>query len=418
MIRAIMIMKNKILKICFLAVVGLFFSLPVSANVPNLVVQFENTPLFNEANFLPGSSITRWVKVYNNTDLAKNIIAEAIYVTDPDDFGDVLDISIKEGGTELFSGSLSDFFDGGEIVLSSLAGSANTQYDFSISFNESADNDYQGKTLGFDILIGFEGEDGGQTDNGDGGGDDIGGGSTGGGGAGGYFFPGMSIRDESVYVTDIQTTSAVISWYTSYRSTSRVIYDTSPNLFDFSITPNYGYAYSTAEFDTPPYDFGVNQHTVTVTGLNPMTTYYFRVISHASPPTISREYVFLTKESGLVTTGGNSSGDSFGTTGSVISGGAITGGGIAGNISGGSGAGSTGGDSGEQGEESGTGEGVENGGYPTEEQILDEEKFLDNLSAATILGFKPAYFLFFILFLILIIIFIIWLARKKRRNLL
>ena len=55
--------------------------------------------------------------------------------------------------------------------------------------------------------------------------------------------------------------------------------------------PNYGYAFSTPEQNQDP---KVTFHTVRIDGLAPGTTYYYRCVSQASPPTISREHSFTT----------------------------------------------------------------------------------------------------------------------------
>ena len=89
-------------------------------------------------------------------------------------------------------------------------------------------------------------------------------------------------------------TTATIEWNTSFLSTSRVVYGTVSGIFDFSLPPNYGYDFSTDEFDTPANPSGVTFHSIIVTGLAPSTTYYFRTISHASPDTISKEVSFTT----------------------------------------------------------------------------------------------------------------------------
>ena len=56
--------------------------------------------------------------------------------------------------------------------------------------------------------------------------------------------------------------------------------------------PSYGYSFYKEGDDSgnPKVTF----HSVTLTGLIPNTTYYFRCVSHASPPTIGREYSFTT----------------------------------------------------------------------------------------------------------------------------
>ena len=231
-----------------------------SAQTPppdNLVVQFEKTPLFNEANFLPGEEVSRWVKVTNNSGSLQKIAIETINEYDPDNFASKMNLVIKESSTILYQDTLKDFFNAGETYLSNLANGATTQYDLSITFESTSDNLYQGKALGFDILVGFQGTGGAticgnnikeideQCD-----GTDLGGQTctglgynggtlscnqscnfdtsnctgTGGGGGGGVLPPGLTILDESVRVTATTETSVTIIWTTSYFSTSQVIY--------------------------------------------------------------------------------------------------------------------------------------------------------------------------------------------------
>jgi len=282
-------MFNNYQKFLFLFILGfLFFPQFLYAADNDLIVNFETDPLFNESNFLPGDQIIKSVEVINNTSDTKDIIAEAINVEDPENFSDVLNLVIKEGEEEIFSGRLSEFFRAGEVSLSSLSGEGGgTIYKFLISFPEGTNNEFQGKGMAFDILIGFAGEESG--------GGSSSGGSSGGGGGGGIIRPpGLTIKEETVEVIDITTTSAAITWTTSYRSTSRVVYGTIPNAFDFNNLPNYGYEFSSPEFDSPAKTNGVLNHSVALTDLTPGTTYYFRAISHASPPVISFEYMFKT----------------------------------------------------------------------------------------------------------------------------
>jgi hypothetical protein len=113
-------------------------------------------------------------------------------------------------------------------------------------------------------------------------------GSVGGGG-----LPlGLTIQYEN---SQVATTTATITWLTSYKSTSRVIYDIVPGQFNLSDgEPGYGYTYYTNEFDTPANPNGVTGHSITITGLTSGTTYYYRTVSHASPDTIGTEHSFTT----------------------------------------------------------------------------------------------------------------------------
>ena len=80
-------------------------------------------------------------------------------------------------------------------------------------------------------------------------------------------------------------TSLTITWTTNYPATSRVVYDTVPHAV-LGSAPDYGYAYSTATFDTSP---EVTSHSVLITGLTTNTDYYYRVISGGSPEAVGGE---------------------------------------------------------------------------------------------------------------------------------
>ncbi|MCX6764454.1 MAG: fibronectin type III domain-containing protein [Candidatus Nealsonbacteria bacterium] len=256
-----------------------------------LAVEFEKTPLFKEANFLPGEGITRWIKVTNNSGESRGIAIETINESDPDNFASQLNLTIKEGATILYNNTLINFFNAGQFYLSDLANGATKQYDLTIAFDSASNNDYQGKALGFDILIGFQGEEG---QDGDGNGITEGGG--GGGGGGGTLPQGLTILSESVASTNLtgcESCSITINWTTNYFSTSRVVYSKASESHNFDLYAlNYGYANS-KEGDNSLLE-KVTAHSVTITGLSPNTTYYFRCESHASPSSITGEFNFTT----------------------------------------------------------------------------------------------------------------------------
>jgi hypothetical protein len=271
----------------------------VQAN-DNLIVEFETgtAPLFNEANFLPGEGITRWVRVTNNSGQVQRIATQPLNITDPNHLGDVLNLVIKENGATLYNNALSNFFAGGENYLSSLANGTTTRYDFTVSFYSGSQNTFQGKTLGFDILIGFQGTEGGIL---------PGAGSTSGGGGGGppgMLPPGLTIQNEAITTTT--DTSVIIVWTTSYVSTSQVIYALGSEFHILDLTdrigapPKYGYTRTTPEYDT---FLKVINHSVTIDGLAPGTTYYYRAVSHGSLA-ISTEHSFttLTQEEAVAAT--------------------------------------------------------------------------------------------------------------------
>jgi len=272
------------------------FSGQAKADVDPLVVEFENTPhLFSETNFLPGQNATGTARVTNNSGQPQRIATEAINYPDfpnpnnvpAGDLSRALSIIIREkGGSDLYGGSsptgektLFDFYREGEIYLSDIITGATTEYEFEIAFPGEKEDEWQGATTTFDILIGFQGVEGKIS-------------PGGGGGGGGWLPPGLTINYEKPFYIGI--TTAKITWDTSYKSTSRVIYGTVAGVFDLNNLPNYGYAFSTAEKDTPADPNGVTSHEIWLTDLQPGTTYYYRAISHASPPTISQERSFTT----------------------------------------------------------------------------------------------------------------------------
>src|SRR3989338_9094727 len=124
------------------AITALLWAPYILAAPVDLEVDFEATPLFNEANFLPGSEVSRWAKVKNNTTDTKPIIVEVINESDPDGLASVFEIGIYEGGIQRYgTTTLAAFFAAGEVSLSTLAcGGAQTQYDFLVRFVPTANN--------------------------------------------------------------------------------------------------------------------------------------------------------------------------------------------------------------------------------------------------------------------------------------
>lgn len=79
----------------------------------------------------------------------------------------------------------------------------------------------------------------------------------------------------NIATSNITQTSVTITWDTNIVATSRVIYDTTSHAdITGQTAPNFGYAASTATDSNK-----VVSHSVTISGLNPGTKYYFRVIS-------------------------------------------------------------------------------------------------------------------------------------------
>ena len=136
---------------------GILLLSPVITQAKDLEADFEYDPLFKEANFLPGDSVSRYIIITNKTTSVLKIATKADQWVDSDGLGDMLNIEIKQGSVSYYNDTLSNFFNICMVILTDLAGSGTkVQYDYIISFDSAAGNTYQGKSLRFDILIGYE----------------------------------------------------------------------------------------------------------------------------------------------------------------------------------------------------------------------------------------------------------------------
>ncbi|MCK4454091.1 fibronectin type III domain-containing protein [Candidatus Parcubacteria bacterium] len=105
------------------------------------------------------------------------------------------------------------------------------------------------------------------------------------------------ILNESVHANTTENCEVIITWTTNYFSTSQVIYASEGESHTLDLSdntgtpPKYGYAYTTQEYHTSP---KVTGHTVTISDLTPLTTYYYRAVSRSSPPAVSRQHSFTT----------------------------------------------------------------------------------------------------------------------------
>jgi len=151
----------------------------------SIEVDFETDPLFGQSNFLPGDTVSKTVKVTNPNADSQDVYTELLNVVDGG-LGDVLDVSVTEGGNTKYGTTTMNIFDAdGKVSLSTIPGNSSVTYIYHVTFQPQSGNSYQLATYGFDICIGFAGgpfECDNSTDGG-GGGSDGGGGGSGGGGS-------------------------------------------------------------------------------------------------------------------------------------------------------------------------------------------------------------------------------------------
>lgn len=269
-----------------------FLLIPLTfAQAQDVDIQFSPNPLFKELNILPGDSFTGTINVTNNTSSAVTISIRAKdYSNSSDDLSQALTIELKEDSSSLYLDSLSNFYTAGEITLSEVVSGGSAQYDITVLFPIEKGDEWQGKTTNFDIVVRYSGDGGvnGEVS-----------GSLRRGSSGGLA-PLITYEET---VSDIGDNSVTITWRTKisgtdfpYPASSQVIYAAAgeSHVLDLNDTggmpPKYGYAHTTPEYDTSP---KVISHSVTITGLTPGTTYYYRCVSRGSLA-VSKELVFTT----------------------------------------------------------------------------------------------------------------------------
>lgn len=276
--------KILILSIFTILIIG-GFAPRVFADTPPLSVQFVQDPLFDKPNFLPEDEASGTVTVTNNSGSSQTILTEANHVLDNDHFGNLLNLKIVGTSGTLFDNTLAYFLTtAGEYSLGTIANGETKTFTYTVTFINSSDNSYQGKTLGFDVCVGFQG--GNATNCGN----TAIGNENGGGGGGSSGSTILIISNEqAINITNVDGTgSATITWNTNKLATSQVIYGLAPGPYTLTLTPpNYGYPFYTIEDETKVID-----HSMFLTGLTSGATYVFRVVSKASPATVSYEHQF------------------------------------------------------------------------------------------------------------------------------
>lgn len=275
-------MKKQIQNLILL--VALLFPFFAMADTPNIDITFEDEPLFNEANFLPGDAVSRWIKVENLGTETKQVATRAINYPDPvgtDDLSRALKMTIKKNGIQIWIGTLYEFFLEDMLDLTSIAPGETHQYDYSVLFPEEKENEWQGKSTYFDIQLGYsDGSDNPPEDD-----DDpitYGGGGGGGGGCA------NKIIESTVNVELLDEDSVRITWETTCKTNTQIVIsneDDSSN-FDPSLD-KYGYDIA---YPIPADPKLIKEHGVTLHNL-PCGPYYFRAAS-GHPMAISRQYSF------------------------------------------------------------------------------------------------------------------------------
>jgi len=171
--------------IILLAGIGLVFRNQMSLlgstayAVGDLIVDWDvpsGTTIFDVSNMAPGDVEEHTVEVTNEGTSDAQVAVKGVKEQETGNLGNVLEITISENGTVLYGPvTLTQFFADSStengIELSEIEDGGTANYTFRVEFLSSAGNEYQGKTIVFDSVIGeITDSDGGD---GDGGGIDI-----------------------------------------------------------------------------------------------------------------------------------------------------------------------------------------------------------------------------------------------------
>ncbi len=224
-----------------------------NAQAAGLAVVFEATPLFSEAQIMPGDSVARTVTVTNNSTSTQDIEVLATNVFS-DGLASVINLTVTAPGENYFGGSLEQFFTATPLSLGDLAVSSSRTYTFTASLPAGTDNPFILKNAGFDLVIGFVGGerviDNPERRSGGGGDSDL---------------AKLRLFDERVVSVSVASSSAVISWQSNLPASSYLVCGkVSDGPFVLSEdAPLFGY-----QFAVPEVDSKQTNHSLLVTGLD------------------------------------------------------------------------------------------------------------------------------------------------------
>ncbi len=124
----------------------------------NLEVTFETVPIFNALNIAPGFTEVKTVTVKNNGTEVEDVYVSAVNATSTG-LADFVNLTISSTSTtpnQLFADSFTEFFNQSPIDLDDLAAGQARTYVFEANFIATSSNTYNGTSMGFDLVVGFE----------------------------------------------------------------------------------------------------------------------------------------------------------------------------------------------------------------------------------------------------------------------
>ncbi|OGY23968.1 MAG: hypothetical protein A2Y57_00650 [Candidatus Woykebacteria bacterium RBG_13_40_7b] len=126
----------------------------------------DGQPIFVVTNMAPADKETRSVVVKNNGDSIRPVGVRGAKTDEIGDLSSVLDFIISKNGTSLYGGSsptgpktlsqfITDSADLNGVFLLNLNPGAQTTLKFEVTFNQSSGNEFQNKSVTFDLIIGI-----------------------------------------------------------------------------------------------------------------------------------------------------------------------------------------------------------------------------------------------------------------------
>lgn len=270
--------NKKILMIAaVLAVISVFFwPFNADAQAPGIEVTTNGLP-FNSTNLAPGRSVSATITVKNNQNKSHQAQIKGENLFDPAELASQMTLKITGDGVS-HSNQFSRIFSQ-EDTLSKIPSGESRTYNLTLTLSDEAPQQpYEGKSLSFDLVVAL---------------DDCNtsgcevavssGGASGGGSSSGRMNL-LIFNERGIAGTPVEN-SAQITWNTNKPATSQVIYGPAGSSYTLDLNaPNFGYPYATLETT-----FKTSGHSVVLSGLLP-GNYVYRVVSRASPASVSPEY--------------------------------------------------------------------------------------------------------------------------------
>jgi hypothetical protein len=129
---------------------------------PSGCSQTGNNPLFSEAQdglWYPGRELTKTINLKNSSSDTRQMALKATQTSISDDLKQVMSVSLLDSANiVIWSGTMSDFYNQGGIVMGTFNSGENKDYYFTATMDSAANNDYQGLETKFDLTLGFWGD--------------------------------------------------------------------------------------------------------------------------------------------------------------------------------------------------------------------------------------------------------------------